>query len=45
VDKDGDEHKIAVSAGNNLLEIAQAHDIEMEGKFKESSVILQTANK
>ncbi|PMD37528.1 ferredoxin [Hyaloscypha variabilis F] len=31
VDKDGDEHKIAVSAGNNLLEIAQAHDIEMEG--------------
>ncbi|KAE9364427.1 ferredoxin [Stipitochalara longipes BDJ] len=31
VDKDGDEHKIAVSEGNNLLEIAQAHDIEMEG--------------
>ena len=34
VDKDGDEHKIAVSAGNNLLEVAQAYDIEMEGKFK-----------
>jgi hypothetical protein len=32
VDKEGDEHKIAVSKGNNLLEIAQAHDIEMEGK-------------
>jgi len=31
VDKDGDEHKIAVSEGNNLLEIAQTHDIEMEG--------------
>lgn len=31
VDKEGDEHKIAVSKGNNLLEIAQAHDIEMEG--------------
>jgi predicted transcriptional regulator len=32
VDKEGDEHRIAVSKGNNLLEIAQAHDIEMEGK-------------
>jgi hypothetical protein len=32
VDKEGDEHKIAVSKGNNLLEIAQTYDIEMEGK-------------
>ncbi|PMD21688.1 ferredoxin [Hyaloscypha hepaticicola] len=31
VDKEGDEHKIAVSKGNNLLEIAQTYDIEMEG--------------
>ncbi|TVY29099.1 Adrenodoxin-like protein, mitochondrial [Lachnellula hyalina] len=31
IDKDGDEHKIAVSKGDNLLTIAQAHDIEMEG--------------
>jgi len=31
VDKEGDEHKIAVSKGDNLLTIAQAHDIEMEG--------------
>jgi hypothetical protein len=32
VDKDGDEHKIAVSKGDNLLDIAQANDIEMEGQ-------------
>jgi len=31
VDKDGDEHKIAVNKGDNLLTIAQANDIEMEG--------------
>ncbi|TVY42244.1 Adrenodoxin-like protein, mitochondrial [Lachnellula occidentalis] len=31
IDKDGDEHKLAVSNGDNLLTIAQAHDIEMEG--------------
>ena len=33
VDKEGDEHKIAVSEGDNLLTVAQANDIEMEGKF------------
>ena len=33
VDKDGDEHKIAVNKGDNLLTIAQGNDIEMEGKF------------
>lgn len=32
VDKEGDEHKIAVSKGDNLLDVAQANDIEMEGK-------------
>ncbi|KAK4451962.1 2Fe-2S iron-sulfur cluster binding domain-containing protein [Podospora aff. communis PSN243] len=31
VDKEGEEHKIAVNAGDNLLDIAQAHDLEMEG--------------
>ncbi|KAH6707512.1 adrenodoxin [Leptodontidium sp. MPI-SDFR-AT-0119] len=31
VDKEGDEHKIAVSEGDNLLTVAQANDIEMEG--------------
>jgi len=31
VDKDGDEHKIAVSEGDNLLDIAQDNDLEMEG--------------
>ncbi|KAK2040608.1 2Fe-2S iron-sulfur cluster binding domain-containing protein [Colletotrichum somersetense] len=31
VDKDGDEHKIAVCEGDNLLDIAQDNDLEMEG--------------
>ncbi|KAG6009380.1 hypothetical protein E4U21_002690 [Claviceps maximensis] len=31
VEKDGQEHKFAVSAGDNLLDIAQANDVEMEG--------------
>lgn len=31
IDKDGDEHKLAVAPGDNLLDIAQAHDLEMEG--------------
>jgi ferredoxin len=31
IDKDGEEHKFAVAAGDNLLDIAQANDLEMEG--------------
>ncbi|KAK3326642.1 2Fe-2S ferredoxin-type domain-containing protein [Apodospora peruviana] len=31
IDKEGAEHKIAVCKGDNLLDIAQAHDLEMEG--------------
>lgn len=31
IDKDGAEHKFAVSEGDNLLDIAQANDLEMEG--------------
>ncbi|KAI0448628.1 adrenodoxin-like protein, mitochondrial precursor [Xylaria acuta] len=31
VDKEDREHKIAVSEGDNLLDIAQANDLEMEG--------------
>ncbi|KAK4142493.1 2Fe-2S ferredoxin-type domain-containing protein [Dichotomopilus funicola] len=31
IDKEGLETKIAVSAGDNLLDIAQANDLEMEG--------------
>lgn len=33
IDKDGQEHKVAVSKGDNLLDIAQAHDLEMEGTW------------
>lgn len=32
IDKEGDEHKIAVSEGDNLLDIAQEHELEMEGE-------------
>ncbi|KAK0720096.1 2Fe-2S ferredoxin-type domain-containing protein [Lasiosphaeris hirsuta] len=31
IDKEGEEYKIAVNDGDNLLDIAQAHDLEMEG--------------
>lgn len=31
IDKEGAEHKLAVSEGDNLLDIAQANDLEMEG--------------
>ncbi|KAK3350443.1 2Fe-2S ferredoxin-type domain-containing protein [Neurospora tetraspora] len=31
IDKDSQTHTLAVSAGDNLLDIAQAHDLEMEG--------------
>ncbi|KAK5630914.1 hypothetical protein RRF57_006628 [Xylaria bambusicola] len=31
IDKEEKEHRIAVSAGDNLLDIAQANDLEMEG--------------
>ena len=31
IDKEGDEHDFEVSQGDNLLDIAQANDLEMEG--------------
>ncbi|KAL8855667.1 MAG: hypothetical protein Q9178_007678 [Gyalolechia marmorata] len=31
IDKEGAEHEFAVSAGDNLMDIAQAEDLEMEG--------------
>lgn len=31
IDKDGDSHEFEVAEGNNLLDIAQANDLEMEG--------------
>ena len=33
VEKDGNEVKLAVSEGDNLLDIAQANDLEMEGEL------------
>lgn len=35
IDKDGDEHSFEVSEGDNLLDIAQANDLEMEGMYRE----------
>ncbi|KAI9832105.1 MAG: hypothetical protein M1826_002434 [Phylliscum demangeonii] len=31
VDKEGDEHSFTVATGDNILDIAQANDLEMEG--------------
>lgn len=36
IDKDGSEVKLAVNEGDNLLDIAQANDLEMEGEFPAS---------
>lgn len=33
IDKDGEQHEFEVAAGDNLLDIAQANDLEMEGEF------------
>jgi hypothetical protein len=33
IDKDGDRHEFEVSKGDNLLDIAQANDLEMEGEL------------
>lgn len=33
IDKDGDSHTFEVAKGDNLLDIAQANDLEMEGEF------------
>ena len=32
IDKDGEEQTFEVATGDNLLDIAQANDVEMEGK-------------
>ncbi|KAK7752180.1 mitochondrial matrix iron-sulfur protein [Diatrype stigma] len=31
IDKENREHRLAVNKGDNLLDVAQAHDLEMEG--------------
>lgn len=33
VDKEGEEHTFEVAKGDNLLDIAQANDLEMEGSL------------
>lgn len=35
IDKDGDQYDFEVSEGDNLLDIAQANDLEMEGEVPE----------
>ncbi|KAI4244186.1 MAG: hypothetical protein LQ352_006900 [Teloschistes flavicans] len=36
IDKEGAEHTFEVSAGDNLMDIAQAEDLEVEGPFAHS---------
>lgn len=36
IDKDGDQHEFEVAEGDNLLDIAQANDLEMEGEVSEA---------
>jgi hypothetical protein len=36
IDKDGEKYDFQVSEGDNLLDIAQANDLEMEGEFPAS---------
>lgn len=33
VDKDGEKFNFQVAEGDNLLDIAQANDLEMEGQY------------
>ena len=44
VDKEGDEHTFEVAKGDNLLDIAQANDLEMEGIPTAYSTMLQLLN-
>jgi len=39
VDRDGAEHKFEVADGDNLLDIAQANDLEMEGPLYASMTV------
>lgn len=38
VDKDGDKHDLQVAEGDNLLDIAQANDLEMEGSHPDNVI-------
>jgi hypothetical protein len=44
IDKDGERHTFEVAKGDNLLDIAQANDLEMEGEWnlKLSLLILES---
>lgn len=44
IDKDGDEHTFEVADGDNLLDIAQANDLEMEGGFHSLQCAVQGIN-
>lgn len=37
IEKDGNEVKLQVAEGDNLLDIAQANDLEMEGVFSRAN--------
>ena len=39
IDKDGLEVKLQVAEGDNLLDIAQANDLEMEGMYSNVMIL------
>jgi hypothetical protein len=38
IDKDGTKVELQVAEGDNLLDIAQANDLEMEGKIHSKAI-------
>lgn len=45
IDKDGDEQTFEVADGDNLLDIAQANDIEMEGTLNPAGSVVWPLSK
>lgn len=41
IDKEGDSHVFEVADGDNLLDIAQANDLEMEGMYRAAHALLR----
>ena len=39
IDKEGDRHDFEVSEGDNILDIAQANDLEMEGRLEDPKLL------
>jgi hypothetical protein len=44
IDKEGESHTFEVAKGDNLLDIAQANELEMEGTFHNTAQICAEIN-